>query len=80
MLAEVREPRKKKGRRYPLKAMLGVLVVGKPLCGHKGYTTIAPWKPRSPPDSPKPWGSAPENPQKYHTRYGSSLTLLNSQL
>ena len=47
MLAEVREPRKKKGRRYPLKAMLGVLVVGL-LCGHKGYTTIAPWLRRHP--------------------------------
>ena len=33
MLAEVPEPRKKKGCRYPLKAMLGVLVVGL-LCGH----------------------------------------------
>ena len=47
MLAEVQEPRKKKGRRYPLKAMLGVLVVGL-LCGHKGYTTIAPWLRRHP--------------------------------
>ena len=47
MLAEVPEPRKKKGRRYPLKAMLGVLVVGL-LCGHKGYTSIAPWLQRHP--------------------------------
>ena len=42
MLAEVPDPRKKKGRRHPLKAMLRVLVVGL-LCGHKGYTSIAMW-------------------------------------
>ena len=47
MLAEVPEPRKKKGLRYPLKAMLGVLVVGL-LCGHKGYTCIATWLRRQP--------------------------------
>ena len=39
-LAEVPDPRKKKGLRHPLKAMLAVLVVGL-LCGHKGYTCIA---------------------------------------
>ena len=42
MLAEVADPRKKKGCRHPLRAMLGVLVVGL-LCGHKGYTCIATW-------------------------------------
>ena len=42
ILAEVPDPRKKKGRRHPLKAMLGVLVVGL-LCNHKGYTSIATW-------------------------------------
>ena len=35
MLAEVADPRKKKGCRHPLQAMLGVLGVGL-LCGHKG--------------------------------------------
>ena len=58
MLAEVREPRKKKGRRYSLKALLGVLVVGV-LCGHKGYTTIAPWKPRRRPGLAKALGFSP---------------------
>ena len=47
MLAEVPEPRKKKGKRHPLVAMLGVLVVGL-LCGHKGYTCIATWLRRQP--------------------------------
>jgi predicted transposase YbfD/YdcC len=42
MLAEVPEPRKKKGRRYPLKSILGLIEVGL-LCGHKGYTPIATW-------------------------------------
>ena len=48
MLAEVPDPRKKKGLRHPLEAMLGALVVGL-LCGHKGYTCIATWKPRRQP-------------------------------
>ena len=47
MLAKVPDPRKKKGCRHPLKAMLGVLVVGL-LCGHKGYTCIAIWLRRQP--------------------------------
>lgn len=42
MLAEVPDPRKKKGRRHPLKAILGALVVGL-LCQQKGYTCIAKW-------------------------------------
>ena len=42
MLAEVPDPRKKKGRRYSLKAMLGAIVVGL-LCQQKGYTCIAKW-------------------------------------
>ena len=41
-LAEVPDPRKKKGLRHPLAAMLGVLVVGL-LCDQKGYTRIATW-------------------------------------
>ena len=35
ILAEVPDPRKKKGLRHPLAAMLGVLVVGL-LCNQKG--------------------------------------------
>ncbi len=42
MLAEVPDPRKKKGRRHALKAILGALVVGL-LCQQKGYTRIAKW-------------------------------------
>ena len=47
MLAEVPDPRKKKGLRHPLAAMLGVLVVGQ-LCNQKGYTCIATWLRRQP--------------------------------
>lgn len=47
MLAEVPDPRKKKGLRHPLQAMLGVLVVGL-LCNQKGYTCIATWLRRQP--------------------------------
>ena len=42
MLAEVFDPRNKKGKRHPLKSILGLLVVGL-MCGHKGYTSIATW-------------------------------------
>ena len=42
MLAEVPDPRKKKGRRHPLAAMLAVTVVGL-LCGQRSYTQIAKW-------------------------------------
>lgn len=47
ILAEVPDPRKKKGRRYSLKSMLGLIGVGV-LCGHKGYTPIATWARRHP--------------------------------
>ena len=47
ILAEVPDPRKKKGLRHPLAAMLGVLVVGL-LCNQKGYTCIATWLRRQP--------------------------------
>ena len=36
------DPRKKKGRRHPLKAILAVTVVGL-LCGQRSYTAIAKW-------------------------------------
>ena len=55
MLAEVPDPRKKKGLRHPLQAMLGALVVGL-LCGHKGYTCIATWKPPRQPTLAKALG------------------------
>ena len=42
MLAEVPDPRKKKGRRHPLPAMLALRVVGL-LCGQRSWTQIAKW-------------------------------------
>ena len=42
MLAEVPDPRKKKGRRHPLASMLALTVVGL-LCGQRSYTQIAKW-------------------------------------
>ena len=42
ILAEVPDPRKKKGLRHPLKAVLGLLVIGL-LCHQKSYTAIATW-------------------------------------
>ena len=42
MLAEVPDPRKKKGRRHPLKAMLGLTVIGL-MSGQNSYTAIATW-------------------------------------
>ena len=42
MLAEVPDPRNKKGCRHPLPAMLALTVVGL-LCGQRSYTQIAKW-------------------------------------
>ena len=42
MLAEVPDPRKEKGKRHPLGAMLGLTVAGL-LCGQRSYTAIAKW-------------------------------------
>ena len=42
MLAELRDPRKDKGRRHPLVSILALVVIGL-MCGHKGYTAIATW-------------------------------------
>ncbi len=42
MLAEVSDPRNKKGQRHPLAAMLALTVVGL-LCGQRSYTAIAKW-------------------------------------
>ncbi len=42
MLAKLRDPRKDKGKRHPLKSILALMVIGL-MCGHKGYTSIATW-------------------------------------
>ena len=42
MLAEVPDPRKKKGKRHPLRAILALTVIGL-LCGQRSYTQIAKW-------------------------------------
>lgn len=42
MLAEVPDPRKKKGRRHPLVSMLALTVIGL-LSGQRSYTQIAKW-------------------------------------
>ena len=42
MLAEVPDPRNKKGKRHPLVSILALVVIGL-MCGHKGYTSIATW-------------------------------------
>ncbi|MCG9128470.1 transposase family protein, partial [Candidatus Poribacteria bacterium] len=60
MLAEVIDPRNKKGLRHPLKSILGLLVVGF-MCGHKGYTSIAAWT-RTQPRLTKALGFTRENP------------------
>ena len=54
MLAEIPDPRKKKGRRHPLAAMLALTVVGL-LCGQRSYTQIAKWA-RLHPDLPNALG------------------------
>ncbi|MCG9128836.1 transposase family protein, partial [Candidatus Poribacteria bacterium] len=60
MLAEVIDPRNKKGLRHPLRSILGLLVVGF-MCGHKGYTSIAAWT-RTQPQLTKALGFTRENP------------------
>ena len=42
MLAEVPDPRNKKGKRHPLKSILALVVIGL-MCGHNGWTSIATW-------------------------------------
>ena len=42
MLAEVPDPRNKKGQRHPFVSMLALTVVGL-LCGQRSYTAIAKW-------------------------------------
>ena len=40
ILAEVPDPRNKKGKRHPLVAILALIVIGL-IANHKGYTSIA---------------------------------------
>ena len=54
MLAEVPDPRKKKGIRHPFVPMLVLTVVGL-LCGQRSYTAIAKWA-RLHPDLPRALG------------------------
>ena len=42
ILAEVPDPRHKKGRRYPLVSILALIVIGL-MSNHKGYTSITTW-------------------------------------
>lgn len=54
ILAEVPEPRKKKGKRYSLVSILALIVIGL-MSNHKGYTSIATWA-RSQPELTKALG------------------------
>ena len=42
ILAEVPDPRNKKGKRHPLPSILALIVIGL-MSNHKGYTSIATW-------------------------------------
>ena len=42
ILAEVPDPRHKKGKRHPLESILALIVIGL-MSNHKGYTSIATW-------------------------------------
>ena len=41
-LAHIQDPRNNKGKRHPLNAILGLIIIGF-ISGHKGYTSIAKW-------------------------------------
>jgi len=47
MLATLPDPRKEKGKRHPLRSILGLIVVGL-MCGQGSYTAIAAWARRHP--------------------------------
>ena len=42
ILAQVPDPRKAKGKRHPLSAILGLAVLAI-MCGYRSYSTIAEW-------------------------------------
>ena len=60
MLAEVPDPRKEKGLRHPLKAMLGLTVIGL-MSGQNSYTAIATWGTHAAPTRKSLRVSPPEN-------------------
>ncbi len=47
ILAEVPDPRHKKGKRHPLVSILALIVIGL-MSNHKGYTSIATWARKQP--------------------------------
>ena len=61
ILAEVSDPRHKKGKRHPLTSILALIVIGL-LANHKGYTSIATWA-RNQPELTKALGfTSPKTP------------------
>lgn len=48
-LAQVPDPRGRKGRRHPLSALLTAVICGL-LCGARGYSTLVEWLHEQPPD------------------------------
>ena len=44
ILAEIPDPRHEQGKRYPLKVMLMLVVVGV-MCGYQSLKAIAEWRP-----------------------------------
>ena len=61
ILAEVRDPRHKKGKRHPLVSILASIVIGL-MSNHKGYTSIATWA-RNQPELTKALGfTSPKTP------------------
>ena len=77
MLAEVPDPRKKKGLRHPLEAMLALTVVGL-LCGQRSYTQIAKWA-RLHPALRNALGSRRNKPPRPQ-RFIISISVLTSTL
>ena len=61
ILAEVPDPRHKKGKRYPLVSILALIIIGL-MSNHKGYTSIATWA-RNQPELTKALGfKSPKTP------------------
>ena len=61
ILAEVPDPRHKKGKRHPLESILALIVIGL-MSNHKGYTSIATWA-RNQPELAKALGfRSPKTP------------------
>ena len=77
MLAEVPDPRNKKGCRHPLVSMLALTVVGL-LCGQRSYTAIAKWA-RLHPDLRRALGFTANKPPQLQ-RFIISIGVLTSLL